>query len=136
MIERLSDRIMPVPESGCWLWMGSHDPKGYGRIIINRRRVPLHRVVFEQLYGPIPEGKQIDHLCRVKSCINPNHLEIVESRTNTLRGIGPTALNAQKTHCHHGHPFDLANTIFRRTGGRRCRQCRKEDLKRELAKKK
>jgi len=75
------------------------------------------------LVGPIPAGLQLDHLCRNRACVRPDHLEPVRSRENTLRGFGPSAINARKTVCAHGHPFDEANTGRSPNGRRFCREC-------------
>ncbi|MDP9224875.1 MAG: HNH endonuclease [Actinomycetota bacterium] len=86
--------------------------------------MPLaHRVAYELLVGPIPEGLTLDHLCRNTSCVNPQHLEPVTVRENVLRGMGWGAKNKRKTHCHRGHPFDAKNTLRIPGGTRKCRTC-------------
>lgn len=123
-----------IHKSGeCWLWVGSTGRGGYGRFWIPARGeqprhiVTAHRFIYEQSVGPIPDGLELDHLCRRPSCVNPSHLEAVTPRENTLRGTGPGGLNARKTHCHNGHPFDQVNTYPRPHGaGRDCRICRRE----------
>ena len=120
-IERLS---MPVPESGCRLWIGATMGKGYPQIRINGKSVRVHRWMYEQYYGPITDGLQPDHLCRVPCCIEPTHLEAVTSRENTLRGNGPAARHARKTECVAGHPFTPDNLLPNKYG-RRCRECNK-----------
>jgi hypothetical protein len=122
--ERLLSRAIIDWDTGCWNWSGSLR-KGYGRIRIGDRRPPSHIAVYELLVGPIPEGLQIDHLCRNRACCNPAHLEPVTQRTNVLRGEAPTAVNAHKTHCVNGHEYDLINTYFRPSGGRDCRACQR-----------
>lgn len=110
----------------CWLWTASTGSNGYGQVRKDNRPAPAHRVAYELTIGPIPEGLDLDHLCRVPTCVNPKHLEPVTARTNILRGTGPTAKNALKTHCLKGHPFDTANTYLRngRHGiQRECRKC-------------
>lgn len=87
-----------------------------------------HRLVWELLVGPIPQGKQIDHLCRNHACVNPEHLDIVTQRTNLLRGFGAAGLNARKTECKNGHPFTPENTYLYPAGRgrgtwRNCRTC-------------
>jgi len=119
---------LPVarPELGeCWLWTAYLDKKGYGRFArdTNHRNYGAHRWVYENEVGPIPGGLVIDHLCRVRHCVNPSHLEPVTTGTNTLRGTGPMARNARKTACTHGHPFDEANTYTDSRGTRHCRTC-------------
>jgi len=80
--------------------------------------------MYEALIGPIPEGLVIDHLCRVRNCVNPAHMEPVTNTENVLRGTGPTAVNAQKTHCKHGHPLTPDNLV-KRTDRRECMECRR-----------
>lgn len=102
--ERISERIETVTESGCWLWGGDCCKKeGYGRLSFNGRKQLAHRVVYSLIVGQIPGGLQLDHLCRVRCCVNPSHLEPVTSRENILRGVGIASLHAKKTHCPKGH---------------------------------
>lgn len=103
----------------CWTWLGRQDGKGYGRY----QNRAAHRVTYELLVGPIPDGLHIDHLCRNPGCVNPGHMEPVTLVENARRGYGYSARNARKTHCKYGHPFDEANTYYRVNGGRRCMRC-------------
>lgn len=113
----------------CWLWTGTSADGRYGRFHLLGRNYQAHRWAYEQLVGPIPEGLQLDHLCRVTLCVNPDHLEPVTGRVNTLRGNTIQAANAAKTHCKHGHPFDEANTYIRASdNGRICRTCQRERM--------
>lgn len=107
----------------CWLWDGSHSGQGYGQFWGNGRTEWAHRVVYEALVGPIPDGLQIDHLCRNPGCVNPGHLEVVTSRENTLRGVSMVARNAKKTRCPSGHPYDEKNTYRDKKEKRHCRIC-------------
>lgn len=113
--------------SDCLLWAGTIDSKGYGIYRPNRRVKPqkAHRVMYEILVGPIPEGLVIDHLCRNRRCVNPEHLEPVSMHENIMRGNGTFAVNARKTHCIHGHEFTPENTYFKngKHPGRQCRKC-------------
>lgn len=114
-------------DTGCWLWLGYIDPGGYGRFC----RTGAHRWAYERLVGPIPEGLQIDHLCRVRHCVNPAHLEPVTPAVNTRRSpIHRAALNRQKTHCHRGHELAGSNLHLQlrpgRTPKRHCRTCLRE----------
>ena len=108
---------------GCWEWTGARTAAGYGQISLgDGRREYSHRYSYELLVGPIPAGFTIDHLCRRRSCDNPEHLEAVTLAENKRRGMSIAAVNARKTHCHRGHEFTVANTI-RQSGGRACRTC-------------
>ncbi len=123
-VEGLDPRIatrVRVDANGCWLWMSSINAYGYASIRYPRTRT-VHRITYEQLVGPIPEGLEIDHLCRVRHCVNPAHMEPVTHRVNTLRSDNPAAINARKTHCHAGHEFTPDNT-YGRNGHRQCRAC-------------
>lgn len=121
----------PLP-TDCWVFAGRKHPDGYGRVKGGGRMRQAHRVLYEALVGPIPDGLTIDHLCRVRACVNPLHLEPVTNRENILRGEGWPARNARKTHCAYGHPFDEANTYVDPSGRRTCRACRREvDRRRE-----
>lgn len=107
---------------GCWTWTAGRDRKGYGRVSNGHGRSPLlaHRVAWTLTHGAIPEGMQLDHLCRNPACVNPAHLEVVDNRENTLRGQGPTAVNARKDTCKRGH--SLADAYVSK-GMRYCRTC-------------
>lgn len=122
----------------CWLWTGWRNPNGYGRIWlgdVGRREAFAHRVAYELLVGAIPEELQLDHLCRVKHCVNPAHLEAVSAQVNVLRSTNAAAVNAAKTHCDHGHPFNEINTYIDTRGWRGCRPCRREAMRRRRARK-
>lgn len=125
------DELHRVSESGCWEWIGTLSSAGYGRF----EKDFAHRVSYRQHVGPIPVGLQLDHLCRNRKCVNPKHLEPVTGQVNTLRGETLPAINAAKTECIHGHPFDSANTGIRANGHRWCRACARRHYwrKKELA---
>lgn len=112
-------------ETPCWIWQRCVTEKGYalGTVPGERKNVRVHRAAYEEFVGPIPPGLQIDHLCRVRNCVNPEHLEPVTNRENALRGIGPTALLARKTRCHRGHEYS-PETIRDGRGRRVCAVCR------------
>lgn len=112
-----------VAATGCWLWTRVKTPQGYGLFWNGQRRVGAHRYSYERFVGPIPTGLTIDHLCRVHSCINPQHLEAVTNRENALRGVSPVAQRARQTHCKRGHEFTPENTYRVGKHGRGCRQC-------------
>lgn len=110
-------------ESGCWVWTSAFYQNGYGAFWLNGKSRLAHRVAYEMVAGPIPDGLQLDHLCRRQACVNPAHLEPVTAQVNTLRNSSPSAINARRVECIHGHPFDLANTYVYK-GHRQCRTCR------------
>lgn len=119
--ERIRRRIERTET--CWLWRGQINPAGYGRIWGIGRRENAHRFVWMLMRGPIPAGLEIDHLCRVRNCVNPDHLEVVTHRENSLRSpISASGMAARKTHCPQGHPYNEANTMIV-VGFRRCRIC-------------
>lgn len=101
-------------EAGCWVWQYTTHADGYGMW----RGRPAHRVAYEATYGPIPAGLHIDHLCRTRACVRPDHLEAVTQAENNRRG------KMLRTHCPQGHPYDQANTFISSKGWRFCRACR------------
>lgn len=122
----------------CWIYAGYKAPSGYGQVYINSRKGPVmaHRLVYETLVGEIPEGLQLDHLCRNRACVNPDHLEPVTQKVNILRGESPFALNAQRTHCVNGHELTSDNTYHRKDRStRECKACRYIAVKRQMARK-
>lgn len=114
----------------CWLFAGYKNELGYGQIFtyINQKQgyQYAHRVAYENFVGEIPTGLVIDHLCKVRHCINPLHLEPVTLRVNTLRGDGVLA-NTRKTKCPVGHDYTAENTYVRKTGWRQCRECKRAE---------
>lgn len=126
LIERINRRVQKDPNTGCWLWTGTiNSTTGYGTISVDAEVRSAHRLSYELHIGPIPAGLQIDHLCRVRHCVNPDHMEPVTQRENLLRSpIAPAGVNARKTHCPQGHPYSEENTIWQRSRrGRLCRIC-------------
>ena len=122
--ERFFSRVT-ASSDGCWLW---DRPKrdGYGQFAAGNNRVSVqaHRWAYEHLIAPIPDGLHIDHLCRVRHCVNPWHLEPVPLVVNVMRGEGLMARNARKSECDSGHAFDSSNTYVTPGGRRQCRACR------------
>ncbi len=111
--------------SPCWLWRRAKTGGGYGQVWIDGKALYTHRVYYERAKGPIPAGLELDHLCRVPACCNPDHLEPVTHFENAQRGV-----RRKKTHCPQGHPYDEFNTGVRRNGHRVCMTCQRESKKR------
>lgn len=124
----LRSEIAEQPD-GCWSWTGRRHTGGYGQIKVFGRLVLAHRLAYEAWVGPIPDGFDVDHTCLNRLCINPAHLEAVTRQENVLRGRGPTAVNARKTHCLRGHPLSGSN-LYVYNGRRQCKECqRQRDIK-------
>lgn len=115
--------------TACWIWQGGKDRTGYGLVNRPEHRGAAHIWYYKTMVGPIPEGLELDHLCRVRECVNPEHFEAVTHEENVKRGLSPAAANARKTHCIHGHPFDAENTYIRPNGMRQCRICQREQIR-------
>ena len=103
-----------------WLWTGVTSSAGYGAIAVNRKRMMAHRFAYVTFVGPIPAGLELDHLCRVRNCVNPDHLEPVTHAENQRR------MALARTHCPQGHEYNAANTYVRTNGSRQCRVCARE----------
>lgn len=121
-IDKFWERIERT-EGECWTWNGPGMGVGYGAFSFEGRNHYAHRFSYELLVGPVPPGLELDHLCRNRRCVNPEHLEPVTHRENQLRGETVGALNARKTHCPQGHPLAGRNVYVSPTGHRRCRPC-------------
>lgn len=121
-------------ESGCWLWIGSLNAGGYGQFNNGQTIVKAYRWSYEHHVGPVPEGLDLDHLCRVRHCVNPAHLEPVTRLENILRGVGPAGSKARfaaQTHCRRGHEYTEENTYVKKQKGgkypnRICRTCQRD----------
>lgn len=123
-LDRIFDNLTE-DQNGCWRWQGGHSQQGYGLVKHDGRRLMVHRVAYERLIGDIPDGLFTDHLCRVRDCANPWHLDPVPNGVNVLRGNGYAARNRRKTHCDTGHPLAGENLLL--SGGARvCRQCKRD----------
>lgn len=133
--EWLQSKIQPEPNSGCWLWTAATNGDGYGYVKLpeNGFYARAHRVVYAFYKGNIPEGRVIDHLCRVRCCVNPEHMRVATDRENVLAGVGPTAQNALKTICCNGHSLVNAYVFRRKRDGRLGRQCRECQAERSRA---
>jgi hypothetical protein len=127
-----ADRFWPKVDKGgsCWRWLAGKDSAGYGTFKLSGRQLGAHRVAFELVRGPIPEGMHLDHLCRNPSCVNPAHLDPVTPGENIRRGLvsllakesnNGGRFHAAKTHCPNGHAYDMVNSH----GRRGCRTCRR-----------
>lgn len=130
--ERFWSNVVEDP-SGCWIWTGGKTRGGYGQFTPittgpEAKTWKAHRFAYDIMVGPIPDGLQLDHLCRVRHCVNPEHLEPVTAQVNTLRGIGVSALNAKKIRC----PSCQGAYTLDANGGRKCNRC---IARRALAKK-
>lgn len=110
--------------TGCWIWTGPLDTHGYGQARVTGRTAIAHRVVYTAIIGEIPAGLELDHLCRVRACVNPHHLEPVTHRENVLRVEGVAAIAATAETCPQGHPYSGRNLLVFSDGKRRCRACR------------
>ena len=131
-VEAMKARNISVTASGCWEWTGKIASNGYGHTTIKGKCLLAHRAFYSHAKGEIPEGLTIDHLCRNKRCVNPDHLEAVTSRENTLRASNaPAAMNHVKTHCKRGHELSGANLYLRQRGCRTERWCRKCNAERQ-----
>jgi hypothetical protein len=121
-IDDILGKLVPSA-GGCLEWHGVRTNEGYGRVGYLGKKWPVHRLVYEYFNGPVEDGLVLDHLCRNRVCANPAHLEPVTDQENILRGEGPAATNAGKTHCKHGHPFSGSNLFLCSRGRRQCRAC-------------
>lgn len=120
--DRFFEKVSPEPNTGCWLWTGADNGCGYGTMTMGHdRRAYAHRLAYELFVGPVPDGLHLDHLCRVRCCVNPSHLEPVTNRENARRGnVG--SHQSSKTHCIRGHAFD-EHGYRNNKGNRQCRLC-------------
>lgn len=128
LLDLFMARVVPVTESGCWLWIGQSHSGGYGVLGKGKGREYAHRISYRIFKGMIPKGLTIDHLCRVRCCVNPEHLEAVTSRENTLRGESISALHKRKSHCKYGHELVSDNLLMvsSRPSARICKICKRE----------
>ncbi len=126
IINELHKFVIPEPNSGCWIWLGSLNNKGYGTVQFNRRTQYAHRAAYFTHVGPIPEGLELDHLCRNPACCNPSHLEPVTHAENLHRGSRATMPT-----CINGHELKGDNLIALNGRGkeRRCKICHRERMK-------
>lgn len=144
LLERFDESWAPVAgplETPCWNWTsGIHSRDGYaifnapptGQVPEGRApRYKGHRAYkwrWEHEHGPVPDGLELDHLCRNRACVNPEHMEPVTHEENNRRSLSPTAINARKAHCPAGHPYAEDNLRSGQTG-RKCRACERDSAR-------
>jgi len=143
-LERFESKYITEPNTGCWIWIGQKTNKGYPGFSFfyhnqeNRKQGYAHRFSYEQFVGPIPRGKELDHLCRVRLCVNPKHLEPVSHLINvrrSLAAIGPVWPTMQRAmrFCKRGHEFTVENTRWNKKpfnrSARSCRLCLREYMR-------
>ena len=133
-LDRLATKYI-IDASGCWLWTRSLDKDGYGQFYLERKMKKPHRLMYELIVSKIPDGLVIDHLCKVRHCVNPKHLEPVTNKENVLRSDGFAAVNSKKTHCPKNHEYTTENTYLDKSNMRHCRECGREYM-RKYAKRK
>lgn len=121
MLDRFSNKVI-VLSNGCHQWTGAKDRDGYGKFQLDGKCIFAHRYAYQCRYGALDTSLVIDHLCRNRACVNPEHMEQVTTQENTRRGGHYESL---KTHCDHGHEFTDENTYICTRGWRNCRTCRK-----------
>ena len=130
--ERLPERFwnkVQVAESGCWEWMAFMDHNGYGKYRVDGATRFAHRIAYLQLHGPVPEGLELDHLCRNRACVRVSHLEAVTHRENALRGSATTHGRGAE-YCRPGrHRLDSAGVYTLPNGQRQCRECKKQSMR-------
>ena len=117
ILDRFWAKVSPEPTSGCWIWTAANNGVGYGRFKWDGAVGYAHRFAYEAFVGPIPNGLQLDHLCRVRACCNPAHLEPVTQQVNIMRGRTPEVMrlrHAARTHCPAGHEYRGDNVGYRK----------------------
>jgi hypothetical protein len=116
----------------CWLWIGATSPTGYGNVTFRGRSEKAHRAMYRAVVGSIPPRRDLDHTCRVRRCVRPEHLEPVTRRENLRRGIVAAGVGHIAAHCVNGHPWNAANTLERSNGYRVCRVCNRQRMRQHI----
>lgn len=125
LFERFWKQVRILP-TGCWMWIGRESPGRYGRLTLRKNRTMVaHKWAYLQLRGDYDTALQLDHLCRVRRCVNPDHLEAVSARENTARSSNLCGINMRKTICKRGHALCDGNLYVNRRGTRECRKCKR-----------
>lgn len=133
--ERFWAFVPDRPADGCWIWQGSRMPRGYGKFAFKGESQYAHRLAYIFAKGPIPNGLELHHTCRVTPCVNPEHLVPVTGAENMRYELGRTVYgvrNREKTHCHAGHAFNYDNTYYydyKGSVGRSCRTCKRYQMR-------
>jgi HNH endonuclease len=130
---RFWSKVDKCAPNGCWQWIGRLSYAGYGQFYVGDRCFRPHRTSYEWERGPIPDGLELDHLCRNRGCVNPDHLEAVTHKENVRRGRALEVMLARKravTHCPKGHPYEGDNLWTNSRGHRWCKTCRREGMRR------
>ena len=119
MLERFTQKIAEPFDvhNDCWLWTACKNRRGYGEFQFNGKRTHAHRVAYQLFVGPIPEGYHVDHMCKNKACVRPDHLQVLTHFESTRQAQG------DKTHCPRGHEYSEINTYRHRDGSRQCKTC-------------
>lgn len=117
VLERIAARVEVAPDSRCWIWTGYVHPTGYGHINLKGKVWRVHRLTYTLLVGPIPGELETDHLCGVRACVNPGHLELVTHLENMRRR------SVRQTHCKWGHERSEGNVYRHKTGRVVCKAC-------------
>lgn len=130
VVQRFWEKVSATSAHGCWVWEYATNGVGYGRFWDGTRLLYAHRFAYIERFGAIPDGLELDHLCRNRRCVNPAHLEPVTRSENLLRSPLIGQHSRMLTECVHGHPFSEENTAYTPQGHRRCRQCERDARKR------